>query len=89
MTLTYLQLNNSGIEVISYEGAVVNPIPAKEHLGYRLIALEVDDMDKAAAYLNAKGVQITWGPRTGERYTRAEICDPDGNAIELRQWLRV
>jgi len=32
------------VELISYEGAAVDPAPEKKHLGYRMIALEVDDM---------------------------------------------
>jgi hypothetical protein len=32
------------VELISYEGASVDPAPEKEHLGYRMIALEVGDM---------------------------------------------
>jgi hypothetical protein len=50
--------------------------------------LEVDDMQKAADYLRTKGVDIVWGPRVREPYSRAEICDPNGFHIELRQWFR-
>ena len=39
------------MELISYEGIVVDPAPQTEHLGYRMIALEVDDMRKTADYL--------------------------------------
>jgi hypothetical protein len=34
----------------------------------------------------AKGVEPAWGPIRREAYVRAEIRDPDGNAIELREW---
>ena len=51
-----------------------------------MIALEVDNMEKAADYLRTKGVDIIWGPRVRETYSRAEICDPNGYHIELRQW---
>lgn len=53
-----------------------------------MIALEVDDMQKTADYLRTKGVDIVWGPRVRETYSRAEICDPNGYHIELRQWFR-
>jgi glyoxylase I family protein len=76
------------VELISYEGASVDPAPQKEHLGYRMIALEVDDMQRAVDYLKTKGVEIVWGPRVRETYSRAEICDPNGYHIELRQWFR-
>jgi hypothetical protein len=43
-------------------------------------------MHKTADYLRTKGVDIVWGPRVRETYSRAEICDPNGFHIELRQW---
>jgi len=49
-------------------GAVVEPAPQSEHLGYRMIALEVDDMQNATDYLKTKGVDIVWGPRVRETY---------------------
>ena len=66
--------------------AAVEPAPQQEHLGYRMIALEVDDMQKTADELKAKGVDIVWGPMVRDTYARAEICDPNGYRIELRQW---
>jgi len=56
--LVYLDLGGTVVELISYEGASVDPAPQKEHLGYRMIALEVDDMQKATDYLKTKGVDI-------------------------------
>jgi catechol 2,3-dioxygenase-like lactoylglutathione lyase family enzyme len=88
MTLVYMKLGHSAVELIPYEGASVDPAPTKEHLGYRLLALEVDDMQRATDYLKGKGVAITWGPRSGEHYARAEMRDPNGYSIELRQWFR-
>jgi hypothetical protein len=86
--LVYLDLGGTVVELISYEGASADPAPEKEHLGYRMIALEVDDMRKTADYLRTKGVDLVWGPRLRETYSRAEICDPSGYHIELRQWFR-
>jgi catechol 2,3-dioxygenase-like lactoylglutathione lyase family enzyme len=63
MDLVYLDLGGTVVELISYEGTSVDPAPKKEHLGYRMIALEVDDMEKTADYLRTKGVDIVWGPR--------------------------
>jgi glyoxylase I family protein len=51
-----------------------------------MIALEVEDMDTAVKYLTSKAVEITWGPATLGKSKRAEIKDPDGLSIELRQW---
>ena len=86
LNLTYLDLGGTVVELISYEGVAVEPAPQKEHLGYRMIALEVDDMQKTADYLKEKGVDIVWGPVFRPTYARAEICDPNGYRIELRQW---
>jgi len=84
--LVYLDLGGTVVELISYEGASVEAAPQKEHLGYRMIALEVGDMQEATDYLRTKGVEVVWGPRVREAYSRAEICDPNGFHIELRQW---
>jgi glyoxylase I family protein len=84
--LVYLELGGTVVELISYEGAAVDPAPQGEHLGYRMIALEVDDMQQAAEYLKQKGVDIVWGPMVRQTYARAEIRDPNGCHIELRQW---
>jgi catechol 2,3-dioxygenase-like lactoylglutathione lyase family enzyme len=86
--LVYLDLGGTTVELIRYDSAVVDPAPQTEHLGYRMIALEVDDMQKTVDYLSTKGVDIVWGPRVRETYSRAEICDPNGYRIELRQWFR-
>jgi len=86
--LVYLDLGGTTVELIRYDGAAVDPAPQTEHLGYRMIALEVDDMQKTVDYLSTKGVDIVWGPRVRETYSRAEICDPNGYRIELRQWFR-
>ena len=86
--LVSLDLGGTVVELISYDGAPVDPAPQTEHLGYRMIALEVDDMQRTTEYLRTKGVEIVWGPRVRETYSRAEICDPNGYHIELRQWFR-
>ena len=33
-------------------------------------------------------IDLVWGPRVREPYSREEICDPNGYHIELRQWFR-
>jgi hypothetical protein len=53
-----------------------------------MIALEVDDKQKTPEYLTTKSVDIVSGPRVRETYSRAEISDPNGYHIELRQWFR-
>ena len=86
LDLTYLDLGGTVVELIAYQGVQVDPAPKLEHLGYRMIALEVDDLQRTADELKAKGVEIVWGPMVRDTYARAEICDPNGFRIELRQW---
>jgi hypothetical protein len=46
-------------------------------------------MDSALSMLKEKGVEAAWGPVKRPDYAAgAEIRDPDGNPIELRQWYR-
>jgi catechol 2,3-dioxygenase-like lactoylglutathione lyase family enzyme len=84
--LVYVELGGTTVELITYVGAIIAPAPTGIHLGYNLIALEVDDMGEAVAFLKTKGVDIVWGPITREHYARAEITDPNGYHIELRHW---
>jgi glyoxylase I family protein len=90
LDLVYLELGGTTVEVMSYP-EVKTPIPprsAEPRLGWQCLALEVEDMDEALSELKAKGIQAAWGPVKRPDYARAEIRDPDGNPIELRQWHR-
>lgn len=86
LELAYLDLGGTVVELMAYSGVSLDPAPASEHLGYRMMALEVEDMDAAARFLEEKGVEIVWGPVVRPTFARAEICDPNGYRIELRQW---
>ena len=86
LNLAYLELGGTTVEIITHEGANPAPAPTGLHLGYNLIALEVEDMTQALDYLKSKGVPCVWGPRTLEHSARAEITDPNGYHIELRHW---
>jgi catechol 2,3-dioxygenase-like lactoylglutathione lyase family enzyme len=87
LDLVYLELGGTTVELMTYPEATPAPASAGDRLGYRMMALEVEDMQGALAQLRARGIAPSWGPVTREKYARAEIRDPDGNAIELRQWL--
>jgi glyoxylase I family protein len=87
LEIAYLELGGTTVELMCYPQAEPPPREAGERLGWRMMALEVDDMDAALAYLEGKGVSCTWGPLKRPAYARAEIRDPDGNSIELRQWI--
>lgn len=82
--VVFVELGGTVLELVS----VADPLPPSRapQVGYRGIALEVDDMEKAVAYLKSKGVGLSWGPVTLGTSKRAEIKDPDGLMIELRQW---
>ena len=81
----YLELGDTTIEIISADDLK----PKTEVLwevGYRGIALEVEDMAKAVDYLRGKGIAIAREPVDLGDSLRGEIRDPDGLIIELRQW---
>jgi glyoxylase I family protein len=83
--IAYLTLGDTMMEFLNVE----NPEAASANpwrVGYVGIAIEVDNMDEAVAYLKDKGVDIAWGPMDIGGPIRAEIRDPDGLTIELRQW---
>lgn len=83
--VAYLGLGDTVLELMLVRDAARTPAE-QWRMGYRMMALEVEDMDKAIAYLACKGVAVTWGPVLLGKSKRAEIQDPDGLAIELRQW---
>ena len=87
LDLVYLELGGSTVEVMTYPEKKVAPREPGERLGYRIMALEVESMDGALALLKAKGIEPVWGPIRRPTYARAEISDPEGNRIELREWV--
>lgn len=90
LDLVYLQLGDTTLEVMCYPEPRdrISPRAAEQRLGWQCLALEVEDMDAALAQLKARGIEPCWGPMKRPDYARAEIRDPDGNPIELRQWIR-
>ena len=83
--VAYLGLGDTTLELLEY----ADPAPPDDSIrvGYRLMALEVDDMAESLAFLAEKGVEPSQPPiDVGGGSLRAEIMDPDGLSIELRQW---
>lgn len=81
----YLTLNDTMVEILSVKG--VTPASAMPwQASYRMLAIEVEDMDKAVEYLKSKGVEISRPPVSVGKSRRGEIKDPNGLSIELRQW---
>lgn len=83
--IAYLTLGDTMMEFLDVENPESAP-PNPWTAGYKAIAIEVDNMDETVAYLKEKGVDIVWGPMNIGGPIRAEIRDPDGFTIELRQW---
>ncbi|AKL64630.1 MULTISPECIES: VOC family protein [Streptomyces] len=53
-----------------------------------LVVLRVDDLDAAHAELTSRGAEFTRGPGPmGDRIRVAYLQDPEGNLIELQEWL--
>jgi len=89
LELVYLELGGTTVEVMCYpEATSIPPRSAEQRLGWQCLALEVEDIDNALNTLEQKGVKAAWGPVKRQDYARAEIRDPDGNPIELREWYR-
>ena len=83
--IAYLELGDTVLELMRVPDAACATTEPWS-VGYRMMALEVEDMDQAIEYLAGKGVAITWGPVDLGKSKRAEIHDTDGFPIELRQW---
>jgi len=82
--IAFLTLGDTMLELLAITNAA--PPPKSPQVGFRSMAIEVDDMDRAIEYLKGKGIALSWGPVAVGRSKRAEIKDPDGLSIELRQW---
>ena len=87
LQIVYLDLGGTTVELLKYSEPAPGPAAEGLRLGYRMIALEVEDMHQALDMLRKRGIEPVWGPIARPAYARAEIRDPDGNHIELRQWM--
>ncbi|MGW6358035.1 VOC family protein [Streptomyces sp. NPDC055092] len=57
--------------------------------GYRsLVVLRVDDLDQYCEQIVARGAEILQGPAPmTDRMRVAHLKDPEGNIVELQEWL--
>ncbi|MER5750017.1 VOC family protein [Streptomyces sp. NPDC002088] len=57
--------------------------------GHRsLVVLRVDDLDAYCARIAARGATLLHGPSfLGDRMRVAHLKDPEGNLVELQEWL--
>ena len=87
LEIVFITLGDTMVEVLS----VKDPAPATTNsmqAGYRIMAIEVEDMDKAVAFLKSKGVTISRPPTDLGESKRGEMLDNNGFTIELREWKR-
>lgn len=55
-----------------------------------LVVLRVDDLDAYATEITGRGAVLAGEPTVmGERLRVAHLRDPEGNLVELQQWLAV
>lgn len=83
--IVFLELGDTVLELLD----IVDPAPPavdSSRVGYRMMALEVDSMEDALVYLAGKGIEPSAPPHPTGNGFRAEILDPDGLPIEIRQW---
>jgi glyoxylase I family protein len=83
--IVFITLGDTMLEVL----AVKDPAPPSTNsfqAGYRIMAIEVEDMDKTVEFLKSKGVEISRPPMNLGKSKRGEIKDNNGFTIELRQW---
>ena len=83
--LAYLKLGNTMLELMQANRPILQATD-EWRLGVKLFALEVDNMDEEIDRLKSKGVETSRPPISLGPSKRAEIKDPDGVSIELRQW---
>jgi len=83
-----ITLDDFMMEVIQASPEAVAKEIDQRGVGVQRFALRVDDMDAAAKRLKALGVRFAQEPRPGSTFKgkRAEIVDPNGMSIELREW---
>lgn len=82
--IIFIELNDTMVEFLVMKDAD-GVSTGQPRLGYRMMALEVEDMDKAIDYLKDRGVEISQAPVAVGAAKRAVIKDPDGVSIELKQ----
>jgi lactoylglutathione lyase/glyoxylase I family protein len=83
-----LTLGDFMVEIIQATPEAVNEPVDQARVGMKMLALRVDDMAGTIQKLIEMGVGIVQAPRQSVFFNglRAEIMDPNGIAVELREW---
>ena len=74
--LAYLELGDTLLELLSVKDPADRP-EEEWWIGYRMMAIEVEDMESALEEIPAE-VNVVWGPKDMGDFMRAEIEDPNG-----------
>lgn len=83
--IVFLELGGTVLELLDMEEPA-ELLPPGPRVGYRMMAIEVDSIEDALVYLAEKGVEVSRGAYPSAGGWRAEVLDPDGLGIEIRQW---
>ncbi len=84
-TIIFVSLGATQVELFGY-GNGKAAVGADDCIGFKHLALSVDNLDAEHARLTALGVKFTMVPTTVESGLRiAFFEDPDGNRLELMQ----
>ncbi|MBI2940475.1 MAG: VOC family protein [Chloroflexi bacterium] len=79
--VVFLDLGNAMLHLVRYPDDVPRPDPRSTH-----VAIEVDDVDDAAAVVRSRGLPVLGGPLARPDGSRSfYFLDPDNNRIELIQ----
>ena len=82
--IVFMKLGDTSLELLEFPDA--EPNSENPQVGYRMMAITVDDMPSAIKYLKEKGVTISREPMSLGESWRGEFLDNNGLAIEIRQW---
>ncbi len=82
--IVFLTLGDTSLELLEFPDA--KPIPEQPHIGYRMMAITVDDMDAAIKHLKKHNVTISREPMNLGSSMRGEFKDNNGVTIEIRKW---
>ena len=85
-----ITLGDFMIELIAAPAERASDAVGPVAVGVKAFALRVDDMAATVKRLKAEGVRFVQEPKPGSSFDgiRAEILDPNGLGIELREWQR-
>ncbi len=83
-------LDDFMIEIFQASSEAIVAAWESSSVGVKTFALRVEDMSTTKAALQTHGVVFSREPSLGSSFEglRAEILDPSGISIELREWLK-